>query len=231
MRTSFHFTNDSPFVIGIAGGSGSGKTYLTDQISLALDHGCSVLAQDHFYHDQSSNFDFDGGSINFDHPSALDFDLFAKCLGELRQGRPTRIPNYDFKTHSRKGPGTLLESAPVILVDGTLIFHHDFVRELMDEMIFLETDEETRFQRRLYRDVRERGRTPEGVHSQFFTQVKPMHDQFVAPSADHATVVLRDPEDLSLTLRTLLPPLSHHVRKVRRTQPQAITPLIQTLRR
>ncbi len=181
------------FVIGVAGGSGSGKTYFADALHRALGPELSTIVyQDNFYIDQSARFDHDGGSVNFDHPDALDFDLLAQKLRELKAGHAASVPIYDFATHQRR-PDTL-HVAPrrVVIVDGILIFHPPQVRELFDELIFFDTPEELRFARRLKRDVEERGRTPEGVRAQFELQVKPMHDTFVEPSKRWAQTVVCD---------------------------------------
>jgi len=190
-------------IIGIAGGSGSGKTYFARELLKNIgDEQCSLIYQDNFYIDQSSRFDFDGGSVNFDHPSALDFDLLSEKLKSLKQGLTTEIPIYDFATHSRQKQTITQKPKKIILVDGILIFHPEYVRTLFDEMIFFDTPEELRFKRRLDRDVNERGRTPEGVHNQFFKQVKPMHDMFVEPSKEFADYIVKDFGDYHKVLET-----------------------------
>lgn len=185
--------NKRPFILGVAGGSGSGKTYFARKLfeTLGNEH-CEIVFQDNFYIDQSSHFDFDGGSVNFDHPSSIDFHLLAEKLAALKTGHPTEIPIYDFVTHTRKKETITVEAKPVILVDGILIFHAPHVRVLFDDLVFFDTPEELRFQRRLERDVHERGRTPEGVHNQFYKQVKPMHDAFVEPSKSYAKTLVKD---------------------------------------
>lgn len=183
------------FILGVAGGSGSGKTYFAQELKEALGELATIVYQDNFYIDQSHRFDHDGGAVNFDHPESLDLRLLAKCLSELKRGEATDIPIYDFKTHTRKSTVLRIEATKIVIVDGILIFHPDYLREQFDEMIFFDTPESLRYERRLRRDVDERGRTPEGVLSQFLKQVKPMHDQFVEPSKTFAHRVVKDSGD------------------------------------
>jgi len=191
-----------PHIIGVAGGSGSGKTHFAKELQKTLgDEHCMIVYQDNYYIDQSSRFDGDGGSVNFDHPSSLDFSLLAKGLKALKTGAPIEIPLYDFKTHSRLKQTVKEHPRTLVLVDGILILHSEEVRAELDEAIFFETPEILRFQRRLDRDVHERGRTAEGVKKQFELQVRPMHDQFVEPSKEHANTIVRDIGDYSVALR------------------------------
>lgn len=184
--------NKKCFILGVAGGSGSGKTYFAQSLKDALGDAATIVYQDNFYIDQSHKFDHDGGSVNFDHPESLELTLLARCLSELKEGKDTQIPLYDFVTHTRKSECLQVPSTRIIIVDGILIFHPDYLRDQFDEMVFFDTPEELRFERRLARDVVERGRTPEGVRSQFFKQVKPMHDEFVEPSKHHAHTIIKD---------------------------------------
>lgn len=198
MRVTVSTKRNRPYLLGVAGGSGSGKTYFAEALRAALGSGiCEIVYQDNFYIDQSKRFDHDGGSVNFDHPDAIDFPLLAERLAHLRAGNHTQIPIYDFKTHSRKAEKLEIDPKPIIIVDGILIFHHQGVREQFDQLVFFDTPEELRYSRRLRRDVEERGRTPEGVKAQFDRQVKPMHDQFVAPSVKFAHRVVRDAGEFS----------------------------------
>lgn len=153
---------------------------------------CGTVLQDNFYVDQSAKFDHDGGAVNFDHPDSIDFALLKNCLGALKNGMAVDIPRYDFTTHKRLKQTVQVQPKPVIIVDGILILHIGDVRGLFHETIFFETPEDVRFNRRLARDVNERGRTHEGVVSQFKNQVKPMHDQFVEPSKIHATTIVKE---------------------------------------
>lgn len=191
-----------PHIIGVAGGSGSGKTHFAKELQKMLgDDHCSILYQDNYYIDQSAKFDGDGGAVNFDHPSSLDFSLLAQGLKNLKSGKAVEIPIYDFVTHSRKKETLVGSPKKVIIVDGILILHSHEVRTECDETIFFDTPEELRFQRRLNRDVVERGRTPEGVKRQFELQVRPMHNQFVEPSKQHAHTIIKDLGDYGSALK------------------------------
>lgn len=177
----------SIIIIGVAGGSGSGKTTFATRLKekLGLEY-CSVLGQDSYYIDQSNRFDHDGGSVNFDHPESLDFDLMAEHLQLLKMGKDVSVPIYDFATHTRSTDTVYLTPKKIVFVDGILIFSQPQVVKHLDHMVFIDCPEELRFSRRLNRDVVERGRTEEGVTNQFKKQVKPMHDLFVEPSKNHA---------------------------------------------
>jgi uridine kinase len=182
-----------PYIIGVAGGSGSGKTYFARELQRILGQDfCTILYQDNYYIDQSHRFDGDGGAVNFDHPSSLDFNLLAKGLSELKMGKKIEVPIYEFATHKRISQTITCHPQKIILVDGILILDSLVVREQLDEAIFFDTPEELRFQRRLDRDVTERGRTADGVKKQFELQVRPMHEQFVQPSKVYAQTVVKD---------------------------------------
>ncbi|MBX3021166.1 MAG: uridine kinase [Bdellovibrionales bacterium] len=193
MRVTGSIKRNRPYILGVAGGSGSGKTYFASAVQRALGESvCAIVYQDSFYIDQSAKFDFDGGAVNFDHPDSLDFALLVKCLSKIKNAEEAELPIYDFHSHSRSAKTLRLPVKPVILVDGTLIFHPPEVRALFDDLIFFDTPEALRFQRRLERDVKERGRTAEGVRKQFESQVKPMHDKFVEPSKRFANTTVVD---------------------------------------
>ncbi len=199
-----------PYIIGVAGGSGSGKTYFARELQKVLgDNQCTIIYQDNYYIDQSHRFDGDGGSVNFDHPSSLDFDLLAFGLSELKLGKTIEVPIYEFATHKRLTRSITCEPRKIILVDGILILDSASVRAQLDESIFFDTPEELRFERRLDRDVHERGRTPEGVKKQFELQVRPMHDQFVQPSKQYAQTVISDLGEYSETLNSFVKRLSN----------------------
>lgn len=182
-------------VIGVSGGSGSGKTTFSRMLNEAFQkklgsHCCAILAQDHYYIDQSKKFKGDGDpAVNFDHPSAIDFALLAEHLNLLRAGKSIEVPIYDFATHVRATRTNRFEPRPVVIVDGMLLLSQPILNPFLDYRIFIDTPEATRYERRLYRDVKERGRTPEGVEKQFRLQVKPMHDEFIEPSKTTADAV------------------------------------------
>lgn len=201
-----------PFILGVAGGSGSGKTYFARDLLKALgDEGSEIVYQDNFYIDQSKNFDFDGGSVNFDHPSSIDFDLLGEQIATLKKGIAVDIPIYDFAKHVRSPKTLHVPPKPIIIVDGILIFHAPQVRQHFDEMVFFDAPEELRFERRLERDVKERGRTPDGVRNQFMKQVKPMHDEFVEPSKKFATTIVTETAEYDAVLKQYIQKLKSKV--------------------
>lgn len=196
----------TPRAVGISGGSCSGKSTLTRRIFDRLGPGrCVILPQDDYFFGLGDAPEGKGGP-NFDHPDAVDFDRLCAQLAQLKQGQTIDRPLYDFPTHMPKAETARTEPSPVILIDGILILQHQPLRELLDLSIFVECDSETRLVRRLERDVRERGRTPQSVRDQFANQVGPMHDRHVEPSKIHADIVInaRQParvfEDLVQTI-------------------------------
>lgn len=183
--------SSSVLLIGVAGGSGSGKTTFCRMLQANLgDHFCGILSQDCYYRDMHEYFDFDGGNVNFDHPESLEFELMVRHVKELKAGRDIHIPIYDFSTHRRAFETTHFPCRPVVILDGILLLTQGELRSLLDFAFFIDTAEELRFRRRLRRDVAERGRTPDGVRDQFFNHVKPMHDLFVGPSSRFADRVI-----------------------------------------
>lgn len=189
------------FILGVCGGSGSGKTTFAKRLQARLgEENCSIVAQDNYYHDQSGHFDGDGGAVNFDHPKAIDFDLLAAHLEVLKRGLQVEVPVYDFTTHKRLKKTRIQKPGAVIIVDGILLLSQEKVRKHFNASIFVDVPEKLRFERRLYRDVKERGRTAEGVKKQFESQVKPMHDLYVEPSKDFATTLIQSLEEFDRVL-------------------------------
>jgi uridine kinase len=190
-------------ILGIAGGSGSGKTTFARLLAERLgSNRCAILSQDSYYIDQSAIFRGDGENVNFDHPESLDFPLLAQHLKALREGHPIEVPIYDFVTHTRSKTTTPFSPLPWVILDGTLILSQPLIRAELEHSLFIQAPENVRFERRLRRDVQERGRTPEGVHKQFTRQVKPMHDEFIEPSLVHASEVISGLESFEQPLNT-----------------------------
>ena len=187
-------------VIGVAGGSGSGKTTIIKEIIKGLN-GIDVVTLQHdaYYKDNSGLSLEERIKINFDHPDALETKLLVFHLEELIAGREIEMPEYDFTVHSRKKTGAKKKPAPVIIADGILIFVEKTLRDLMDVRIFVNTDNDLRFIRRLQRDMQERGRTMESVVAQYLDTVKPMHIAFVQPSRRYADIIIPEGHNIVST--------------------------------
>ena len=181
----------TPLVIGIAGGTGSGKTTVANAIREKVgEQHIAYLPHDAYYKDLSHLPPDQRHRINFDHPNALETDLLIRQLRELKAYRSIELPVYDFKTHTRTAQTIGMQPQPVIIVEGILIFAERGLRELFDVKIFVDTDADLRFIRRLERDITERGRTTESVIHQYLTTVRPMHLEFVEPSKRYADVII-----------------------------------------
>lgn len=181
----------SPLVIGIAGGTGSGKTTVANVILQRVGaQRLSFLPHDAYYRDQKLLSPTQRAGINYDHPDSLETDLLVRHINDLKQGQAVEMPIYDFTTHSRTDRTVHVEPRQVILVEGILIFYEQALRELFDVKIFVDTDADIRFIRRLQRDITERGRTTESVIQQYLTTVRPMHMEFVEPSKRYADVII-----------------------------------------
>ena len=180
----------SPMLIGIAGGTGSGKSTFANRLLALFPNEITVISYDNYYKPQD-HLEFEERiKTNYDCPDALDTDLLVKHLRELQAGMPVDIPNYDFKLHTRKSELTRLVPSPVIIVDGILTFHDERLREMFDIKIFTDADADERILRRLRRDVNERGRDIDGVISQYLGTVKPMHGIYVEPTKKYADIII-----------------------------------------
>lgn len=190
----------TPIVIGIAGGSCSGKTTLSGRVfELAGEGKCTLLRQDDYYIDVSilSPKSSSGGALpNFDAPNAIEFSLLAQHLAALKNGKPAEVPSYDFTTHTRNGYTTSVKPKPLIVIEGMLILHEAEIRALLDHSVFIECAEELRLNRRLTRDVTERGRSRQSVLDQFETTVEPSHKSYVEPSKKYASRIIGQAEYL-----------------------------------
>lgn len=182
---------EGPLSIGVAGGTGSGKTTVAAEIVRRVGGDrIALLNHDRYYRDLSELPRDERDQRNFDHPEALETALLVEHLQLLRAGRPAPLPVYDFSRHVRTREVEWLAPRPVIVVEGILILAEPAVRELLDVKVFVDTDADVRFIRRLERDVRERGRTVESVVGQYLASVRPMHLEFVEPSRRWADVIV-----------------------------------------
>ncbi|HSR30236.1 MAG TPA: uridine kinase [Anaerolineae bacterium] len=181
----------NPVVVGVAGGTGSGKTTVAREIlRRAGTDQISLIQHDAYYRDLSDLPLAQRAMQNFDHPDALDNQLLIAHLKQLKAGRAVEIPVYDFTTHTRTAETQRVGPHRVILVEGILIFVDESLRQLMDVKIYVDTDADIRFIRRLERDIAERGRTMKSVIHQYLATVRPMHQEFVEPSKRHADVII-----------------------------------------
>lgn len=182
---------ERPLLIGIAGGSGSGKTTIAEAMleELGPDNAVLIL-HDFYYRDLSHLTPEERAKQNFDHPDALETELLVEHLRLLREGRTVEAPVYDFTTHTRADETRRIEPRPVILLEGLLVLAEEDLRDLMDLKLFVDTDPDIRVMRRFERDIRERGRTMESVFEQYLETVRPMHLRYVEPSKAHADMVI-----------------------------------------
>lgn len=180
-----------PFIIGVAGGSGAGKTTVANAIIKELGEiDVAIIPHDAYYKNNNELPLRMREQINYDHPDALETSLLVEHLKQLSTGNEIEMPVYDFTTHSRKEQGVIVKPAPLIIVDGILIFVEENLRDMMDVRIFVNTDSDIRFIRRLRRDMRERSRSMESVITQYLGTVKPMHIAFVQPSRRYADIII-----------------------------------------
>ena len=194
-----------PFVIGIAGGTGSGKTTVVRKLVEELgSERVAVIEHDSYYHPDSALPFSERQKINYDHPNSLETALLVDHLDRLRQGQPAEIPVYDFATHSRRPETRLVQPRNVIIVEGILVLCEPELRKLMDLRIFVSTDDDVRFIRRLQRDLVERGRSAQSVIDQYLTTVKPMHLQFVSPSKRYANLIIPGDGPIQTAIEVLL---------------------------
>lgn len=179
-----------PIVIGIAGGSGSGKTTLAHNIKEEFKDDIVMLSHDYYYKSHDELPLEERKKLNYDHPNAFDTDMLIKHIQQLKNGEPIEHPVYSFIEHTRENRTIHLEPKKIILVEGILIFENQELLKEMNIKIFVDTDADIRFIRRLTRDVRERGRTIDSVINQYINTVKPMHEQFVEYSKKNADIIV-----------------------------------------
>lgn len=180
----------SILTIGIAGGTGSGKTTITRRLQRQFGSSVATLYHDNYYKAHDSLSMEERAKLNYDEPDAFDTDLMVRHLRELQSGHSVRCPVYDYSVHNRSDRTLLIHPAPIILVEGILILSSPELCDTMDIRVFVDTDADVRILRRIVRDVRDRGRSIESVANQYLTTVKPMHERYVEPSRRRADIIV-----------------------------------------
>ena len=202
------------FVIGIGGGTGSGKTTLTKRLKERLGSAVTVLSYDNYYKSHPDMPYDERVRLNYDHPSAFDTELLVEHLAALRRGETIAAPVYDFKQHDRSDETMLIAPTGVILVEGILILADERLRSQMDVKIYVDTDADVRILRRVVRDVKQRGRSLESVVTQYLTTVKPMHEQYVEPSRRYADIIVPEGGRNAVALDMLVRRAEHHLQNM-----------------
>ncbi|EDN01098.1 MAG: uridine kinase [Pseudoflavonifractor capillosus] len=198
-------------VIGIAGGTGSGKTTLTRHLVESFGGNISVVYHDNYYKAHPNMTYEERAALNYDHPDAFDTDLMVEDLRTLCAGKTIHCPVYDYTIHNRSNDTVEVKPTKVVIVEGILIFENKALRDLMDIKIFVDTDADVRILRRILRDVKERGRSLDSVIDQYLTTVKPMHEQFVQPSRQYADIVVLDGGHNLVALEMITQRIKSHV--------------------
>lgn len=180
----------NPIVIGIAGGTASGKSTLAENIKKEFENQITMISHDSYYKDHKELTFDERKLLNYDHPGAFDTQMLIDHIQMLKEGKCIEKPNYSFATHLREEETTTVCPNKVIIVDGILIFENKTLRDLMDIKVFVDTDADIRFIRRLERDTYERGRDIDSVINQYLSTVKPMHDEFVEPTKKYADIIV-----------------------------------------
>ena len=203
-------------VIGIAGGTGSGKTTLMDNLISRFQGDVTVLSHDNYYKRHDELTYEERTKLNYDEPNALETDLMARHLDILRQGGSIDCPVYDFSAHNRSDKTVRIDPKPVIIVEGILIFENEELRNLMDIRIFVDTDADVRLCRRIKRDVETRGRSLDSVLTQYQDTVKPMHERYVEPSKKYANLVVPEGGKNLVALDMIVGRIQRHLDEVDR---------------
>jgi uridine kinase len=206
--------NNKPVVVGVSGGSGSGKTTFCSELVAQLGEATVLhLKQDNYYRDLSHLLPSERDRVNFDHPQALEFELLCVHLKQLVSGADVEVPTYDFATHTRKSQSIRLSPKPVVLIEGILIFSQPGILEHLTHSVFVDAPEEVRLGRRIKRDIEERGRSRESVEAQFFATVAPMHNRYVEPSKENAHIIVSGEKPFDDTLEKLCAKFNEGSRK------------------
>jgi uridine kinase len=200
------------FVIGIAGGTSSGKTTITERISDNYNEDVVVFKLDDYYKDQSHKTLEERKIVNYDHPDAFDFDLYIEHLKLLIKGEQIEKPIYDYSINNRVGT-KIVQPKKIIIVEGILIFEKQELLDLLDYKIFVSASSDIRFIRRLQRDTKERGRTIDGVINQYLSSVKPMHDLYIEPNKKYADIVVLNNDNFQAALQIILATIGNLIEK------------------
>lgn len=203
----------SAIIIGIAGGTGSGKTTLTRHLKDHFGPDVTVVGHDSYYKRQEGKTYEERALQNYDHPDAFDTDLLIRHLRELKAGRSIQCPVYSYVDHNRTDRTVEIFPTKVLIVEGILIFQDPVLREMFDIKIFVETDADERILRRALRDVEERGRTLRSVVTQYLTTVKPMHEQYVEPSRKYADIIVLEGGHNLVALEMIMQRIQNHIDK------------------
>ena len=200
-------------VIGIAGGTGSGKTTITRKLVQRFGQDVSVIYYDNYYKAHHSMTYEERTRLNYDHPDAFDTELLVKALRDLKRGKSVQCPVYDYTIHDRTDKTVTVRPAKVIIVEGILIFQSRELCRQMDIKIYVDTDADVRILRRIVRDVRDRGRSLESVVNQYLATVKPMHEQFVEPSKRNADIIIPEGGHNQVALEMVMERVRAHIEK------------------
>ena len=201
----------SAIIIGIAGGTGCGKSTLTRHLKEHFGPEVTVVGHDSYYKRQEGKTYEERALQNYDHPSAFDTDLLIRHIRELKEGRPIQCPVYSYSDHNRTDQTVEIFPTKVLIIEGILIFQDPILREMFDIKIFVETDADERILRRALRDVEERGRTLQSVVNQYLTTVKPMHEQYVEPSRKYADIIVLEGGHNLVALEMIMQRIQNHI--------------------
>jgi uridine kinase len=208
-----HLFEHRPLVVGVAGGTGAGKTTVTRAITEAVGPArVAELPEDAYYREYTHLSEAERTAINWDHPDAIEVSLLLDHVRHLASGEPIDRPVYDFAAYARSSATVRVEPRPVLIVEGILIFTDQRLRDMFDVKVFVDTDADLRFIRRLTRDVHERGRTLESVVSQYLATVRPMHIAFVEPTKRHADIIVPEGGENQVAIDLLRGALLHQMR-------------------